>query len=189
MDDLLSTMLGGPVRKAVINRLTRTMFKWALSRHAESHYDSPEIGVDYTLALFDRTVTTPHIAVFNSYHDYRQGYRPARDALLVIEVSHPVYKDTHGTPEKLPLYARSGVPQVWLLNLIEERMEVYSEPSGKGRYRSREVIGLEATLAREVGSLGAVEIDLKNLLQGLPVLESRLNRKQMVNLFPAVCGA
>jgi Uma2 family endonuclease len=33
----------------------------------------------------------------------------------------------------LGLYARSGVPEVWIVNLAEGQLEVYREPTG-GRY-------------------------------------------------------
>lgn len=37
---------------------------------------------------------------------------------------------------KLPLYARHEIPECWVLNLREEALEVYREPSG-GLNRSR----------------------------------------------------
>lgn len=37
---------------------------------------------------------------------------------------------------KLPLYAAAGVPEVWLVNLEEDRLEVYREPAGR-HYRLR----------------------------------------------------
>ncbi len=33
---------------------------------------------------------------------------------------------------KIPLYARHGVPETWLIDLNERRLEAYREPSAEG---------------------------------------------------------
>ncbi|MBF8277591.1 MAG: hypothetical protein HW390_2664 [Candidatus Brocadiaceae bacterium] len=33
---------------------------------------------------------------------------------------------------KLPLYAKANIPEVWLVNLIENIVEIYSDPSPEG---------------------------------------------------------
>jgi Uma2 family endonuclease len=38
---------------------------------------------------------------------------------------------------KLPLYAKFGVPEVWIVDLVSAAVEVYREPKG-GAYASRE---------------------------------------------------
>ena len=46
---------------------------------------------------------------------------------------------------KVPLYARSGIPEAWLVNIPEDQVEVYSDPAN-GSYRRAEVFvrGAEA---------------------------------------------
>jgi SAM-dependent methyltransferase len=67
------------------------------------------------------------------YHKHRQdSYRGKRaeaaDALLVVEVSDT----TLGYDEeiKLPRYAASGVPEVWIENLPDNELRVYRNPAG-----------------------------------------------------------
>jgi Uma2 family endonuclease len=36
---------------------------------------------------------------------------------------------------KIPLYARYGIPEAWLVDLLEERIEIYRHPTPQG-YRS-----------------------------------------------------
>jgi Uma2 family endonuclease len=35
----------------------------------------------------------------------------------------------------VPLYAQAGIPEVWIVNLQQERIEVYSQPEG-GTYKT-----------------------------------------------------
>ena len=55
------------------------------------------------------------------------------DVLLVVEISD----STLGSDRliKLPLYARANISELWLVNLIDERIEVYRQPE-ESIYRS-----------------------------------------------------
>ena len=55
------------------------------------------------------------------------------DALLVIEVSDSTMDADYDRNEKLPRYARAGIPEVWLTILPEQVIEAHTEPAG-GRY-------------------------------------------------------
>ena len=48
------------------------------------------------------------------------------DVLLLIEVSDTTLE--MDTMIKLPRYAASGIPEVWIVNLVDDRIEVYREP-------------------------------------------------------------
>ena len=63
---------------------------------------------------------------------------------LVLEVSDTTLRKDKML--KLPLYARSEIPEVWLVNLIQRRIEVYTEPKD-GEYARRVNVDLTATLA------------------------------------------
>lgn len=60
------------------------------------------------------------------------------DVLLVVEVSDATL--SYDRNVKLPRYARSGVPEVWLVNLEARKVEIHSEPSSQS-YRSSRVVG------------------------------------------------
>ncbi|MDB5353295.1 MAG: Uma2 family endonuclease [Planctomycetota bacterium] len=71
----------------------------------------------------------------------------ASDAALVVEVSDSSY--ANDADEKLPQYARAGIPRYWIVNLIARRIEVYTHPavtSDVGHYESRQDYPLEATV-------------------------------------------
>ncbi|MFN3180110.1 MAG: Uma2 family endonuclease [Thermus sp.] len=64
---------------------------------------------------------------------YRDRHPEPPDVLLLIEVADTSLE--FDREEKLPLYAEAGIPEVWLVNLKENLLEVYREPR-EGRYRS-----------------------------------------------------
>ena len=57
------------------------------------------------------------------------------DTILAVEVANTSL-DYHRTV-KLPLYARSGIPEVWIVNLAEEEVEVYQSPVADSDHASR----------------------------------------------------
>jgi Uma2 family endonuclease len=67
-----------------------------------------------------------------------------RDVVLLIEVSDSTYnKDKN---QKLPLYSRSGIHEVWIVNLLIRRIEVYTLPNN-GDYQQQNIYELTAMLA------------------------------------------
>lgn len=60
-----------------------------------------------------------------------QHPRP-EDVLLLIEVSDTTL--TIDQKAKLPLYARASIPEVWIVNLQQDRVEVYADPE-RGAYK------------------------------------------------------
>jgi Uma2 family endonuclease len=61
--------------------------------------------------------------------DYQGGHPNPADVLLLVEVSETSLAYDRGM--KLPLYARFGVPEVWIVDLIGAAVEVYREPAGE----------------------------------------------------------
>ena len=78
-----------------------------------------------------------------------------RDAFLVVEISDTTLAYDRG--RKLRKYARSGVPEYWIVNLRQDVIEVYRSPKGE-EYLDQTVAeggrssGLAASLSRHGGS-------------------------------------
>jgi Uma2 family endonuclease len=66
---------------------------------------------------------------------YRASHPGAGDVLLLVEVSESSLP--YDRSLKLPLYARFGVPEVWIVDLAGAAVEVYREPHD-GAYASRD---------------------------------------------------
>lgn len=98
------------------------------------------VSVQDPIRLDDYSEPEPDIALLKPRADfYAQSLPTADDVLLIIEVSDTSIN--YDRDVKLPLYARVGIPEVWLANLPEDRVEAYSQPvSGiyqKVRYAER----------------------------------------------------
>lgn len=71
----------------------------------------------------------PDIAVLRRRPEgYRRDHPTAADVLLLIEVADSTLLTDRS--RKVPLYARHGVPEVWLVNLPAKLVEVYRQPAG-----------------------------------------------------------
>jgi hypothetical protein len=61
-------------------------------------------------------------------HGYKEQLPAPDEVYLVVEVADSsLYHDRN----KLKLYARAGIPEVWIVNLSQRRVEVYRQPAGE----------------------------------------------------------
>lgn len=67
--------------------------------------------------------------------DYVQSHPHPEDVLLLIEVSDSTLR--YDRDVKIPLYAKNGIPEVWLLDIPNRKLEIYREPTN-GEYRQRD---------------------------------------------------
>lgn len=101
------------------------------------------------ILLTDNTEPEPDVVVVKPREDaYLSAHPSPSDVLLVIEVSDTTLE--YDTEVKLPRYAASGIPEVWIVNLVDNRIEVYLNPftlpDGTGIYRTRTHLGKGETL-------------------------------------------
>jgi Uma2 family endonuclease len=75
---------------------------------------------------------------------YRDAHPGPADTLLVIEVADASI--TYDRTVKLLRYASAGVPEVWIVNLSDDRIEVYRQAAG-GVYREHLAAGRGQVLA------------------------------------------
>jgi Uma2 family endonuclease len=76
------------------------------------------------VALDDDSEPEPDVAVVpGSYRDYRAGH-PSRPALIVEVADWSLTADRR----KASLYARAGVLEYWIVNLVDHALEVYRRP-------------------------------------------------------------
>jgi len=60
----------------------------------------------------------------------------AKDVLLLIEVSDSTLQKDRKI--KLPIYAEAGIPEYWIVNLVDEQIEVFRNPKGD-KYSSKKI--------------------------------------------------
>jgi Uma2 family endonuclease len=102
------------------------------------------------LALDEESEPEPDVAVVaGSFRDYVAEH-PSRAALVVevSEASLPLDREHKGS-----LYARAGLADYWILNLVDRVLEVYRNPTSDPdapfgwRYGSHQTLGREASVA------------------------------------------
>jgi Uma2 family endonuclease len=79
------------------------------------------------------------------------------DVLLLVEVSDSTLD--YNRDVKTPLYARAGIPEVWIVDLEGQQVEVHRDPDGDV-YRTRHLVGLDDTITPERPSaVGELEVN------------------------------
>jgi len=87
----------------------------------------------------------PDLALLRLRSDFYRGKRvDPDDALLVVEVMDS--SGAHDRRVKLPIYARAGVPEVWLVDVNASTVEAHREPTAAG-YGQRHLVDRAGTVA------------------------------------------
>ena len=89
------------------------------------------VAVQNPIVLGDHSSPQPDIALLRPQADYYAAAHPqARDVLLIVEVADSSLD--YDREVKLPLYARHGIPEVWLVDVGGRRLTRYRLPSPQG---------------------------------------------------------
>jgi Uma2 family endonuclease len=102
------------------------------------------VSVQDPVRLSDHSEPQTDIALLRPRDDFYAGSHPGPDdVLLILEVADTTL--AYDRQVKVPVYARAGIPEVWLADLPGDAMESHREPSPDGyrivqRYRRGERI-------------------------------------------------
>jgi Uma2 family endonuclease len=109
-----------------VNRLTRSL--------VTTFGDEAVVLVQNPIRLSDWSEPQPDLALVRRRAGlYASSHPRPADILLVVEVAGTSLASDRSV--KIPLYARGGVSEVWLVDLSEETVTVYRDPRRAG-YRS-----------------------------------------------------
>ncbi|MBD2138739.1 Uma2 family endonuclease [Anabaena sp. FACHB-1237] len=79
------------------------------------------------IIIADHSEPEPDVTIVRKVKDnYLSSHPQPSDILLLIEVSNSTLK--YDQEVKLPLYAEAGISNYWIFNLINYRLECYSQP-------------------------------------------------------------
>jgi Uma2 family endonuclease len=97
--------------------------------------DRALVSVQNPLVIADRSVAQPDLALLKPRADnYSRSHPNAGDVLLVLEVSDATLR--FDLEVKVPLYARSGIAEAWVIDLPDRALRVFRDPGADG-YRTR----------------------------------------------------
>jgi Uma2 family endonuclease len=98
------------------------------------------------LIVSDRSVPQPDLALLTRRADYYSGSLPKpADVFLVIEVSDTTLGFDQRT--KMPLYARCGIPEAWVVDVNGRVIHVFRDPGPAGYRTSLTIDSGEAVCA------------------------------------------
>jgi Uma2 family endonuclease len=120
--DLIDMAPIGQAHAGIVNNLAEVLFI-ACSGRAIVSSQNP-------IRLNQTSEPQPDLAVLRRRADfYTSGERPGpSDVLLMIEVADTSL--TFDRTVKLPLYARAGIGEYWIVDLKRRLLEAYTTPSG-----------------------------------------------------------
>lgn len=110
--------------------------------------------------LGDFSEPQPDIALLRPRDDfYTRSHPTPADVLLLIEVAESSL--SYDRDLKLPLYARHGIPAVWLVDLQNRQLLLFSQPMETG-YQAMETADISHPIA--VPGLADCKVDLAGLV-------------------------
>ena len=115
----------GDAHASCVRRLNRLFARTLL--------DVAVIDVQDPLVLGQHDAPQPDVTLLKPRDDAYPHHPGPADTLLVVEVADTSI--VYDRDVKIPLYARAGIPEAWLVDLTADRIQVYREPAG-GEYAS-----------------------------------------------------
>lgn len=137
----------------VVNQLTRLLSLAAEGRAV--------VAVQQPVQLPPRSEPQPDLSLLRgTAARYRNSHPQASGVVLVIEVSDTTLR--YDRDIKVPLYARHGIPEVWLIDVNTAQLWCMRQPQQEG-YAS---ISRVASGRIDVAGLPGVGIDVAEVLEG-----------------------
>jgi Uma2 family endonuclease len=136
--EVVDKMPIGPAHSACVKRLNRLF--------------QQRIGTAAIIAVQDPIRTSdsepePDLALLKPRDDFYSEATPgSEDVLLVVEVSDSTLENDRTL--KLEIYAEAGIPEYWIVNLVDNCLEVHRHPSPSGVYSNVERINQHDSISQ-----------------------------------------
>lgn len=139
----------------ILRRLARLLFLAA--------GDRVTVQTQCPVRLDDFSEPEPDFALLKRRKEgYPTSHPGAADTLLLVEVSHSSLGFDRN--RKLPLYARHGIPEYWIVDIAAARLHIFHSPR-EGQYTQTASTGQPAAIALQ--RMPELRIDLTGLFAGL----------------------
>ena len=108
----------------------------------------------------------PDLAIVRHHRRRMKQTHPVpADVAVVIEVADSTLADDRRIKGRL--YARASIPVFWIVNLVDQRVEVFADPSGPATapsYNSRRVFGMRQSVPLVIDGIEVARVAAKDLL-------------------------
>lgn len=148
--DLIDMAPIGSRHAAVVGRLTHLLVQAAGDRAI--------VWVQNPISIDEHSMPQPDIALLKPRADsYSSAHPRPEEVLLIIEVAETTL--AYDVKVKLPLYARAGIPEFWVIDIEHARITRYSDPRNDAYTRTEPISLAEVDLL----PLPGVSVDLSTL--------------------------
>ncbi len=134
--EIVSKMPIGDPHAACVKRLTRLFYSVAANLAT--------ISVQDPIRLADSEPEPDIVLCTQRPDDYVTGKPQSADIRLIIEVADSSLEFDREV--KAPLYAENGIPEYWIVNLIDGCVEVFQGPQPDGKYSAAQTFKAGATI-------------------------------------------
>lgn len=118
------------------------------------------VSVQNSIILNDYSQPEPDLVLLKKRDDFYEQKRPtSEDIFLLIEVSDSSLK--YDREIKLPLYAENNISEVWIFNLNDDVIEVYSQPQNN-YYQQQQIFTKKDTIS--CSAFPKIALELKQLI-------------------------
>jgi Uma2 family endonuclease len=112
-----------PIHASYVDRLTELFLSQLRGR--------VRVRVQNPILLDDTSEPEPNLCLLRPRADfYRDGHPQPEDIFLLVEVADTTLRGDRDI--KIPLYAQAQIPEVWLLNIPQQCLEIYRQPTPEG---------------------------------------------------------
>jgi len=140
----------GSEHAACVDRLTKLFVLWS--------GEEVIVRVQNPVRLDERSEPEPDLALLAPQDDgYAAQHPRPDDVVLVVEVADTSLSFDRDV--KLPLYATAGIPELWIVNLDDEQIEVHWAPEGERYTEHRQYERGQSISVRALSDLAPIAVD------------------------------
>jgi Uma2 family endonuclease len=130
-DDRIELIEGEIVQMTAIGTRHASSVKRLIAVFSDLERRKAIIGAQDPIQLTERTEPQPDVVLLQPRADYYATAHPVpSEVLLLVEVADSTVDNDRNI--KVPIYARSLIQEVWLVDLVENCLEVYRQPGPNG---------------------------------------------------------
>ena len=129
--DRVELIRGEIIQMAAIGKRHATCVRRLIRVFRQLPEDRAILDVQDPVELPPDSEPQPDVVLLQFREDYYEAAHPTpSDVLLLVEVSDSTIE--YDREVKTPLYAQSGIREAWIVNLAEDCIEIYRQPTADG---------------------------------------------------------
>ncbi len=125
-NDRVELIAGQVVEMSPIGDRHASCVRRLIQLFARSHLEAAIVDVQNPVVLGEHDAPQPDVVLLKPRPDAYPRHPRATDILLVIEVADTTL--AYDRDIKIPLYARAGIPEAWVMDIAADRLETYQDP-------------------------------------------------------------